>query len=305
MKTLSVARQPVQGDDRMPPEIMRGLSVRPIELARGHAGWVYWNSSEDPMGVPSVLTIGHFDGVHLGHQALLDAAFRQKAGRPLGAVTFSRHPLSLVDPDREPLALMRVDDKVRHLLAAGADYVATLVTSEALLASAAPDFVDDVVVDALHADLVVVGPNFRFGHCAAGDPGMLAELGWAKGFEVQVPRLMHSGHGAVSSSRIRAEVAAGQVANAAVLLGRRHTARGFLVDVDANGLKVSFPHNMAVPSAGEFDVEIAFGPAKNTTFHDAVVTISGATTMVRDDRRLPRVPRGEQVEIRFIKRHHP
>jgi len=186
---------------------------------------------------PSVVTVGMFDGVHRGHRALLDRVAAEAAARglPAGAVTFDRHPLEVLRPDARPPLLTTLDRKLDLLGAAGMDFVLVLAFTEELSQVTAEAFAGEVLLDGVGARAIVVGENFRFGHKAAGDPALLAELGRPRGVEVVAVPLHADGGEAVSSTRIRAELARGDVRAAAASLGRAYAVEGVVVRGDGRG----------------------------------------------------------------------
>jgi riboflavin kinase / FMN adenylyltransferase len=163
---------------------------------------------------------------------------------PPVAVTFDRHPLAVLRPGSEPPLLTTLDRRVALLGQAGMAVVLVLQFTRELSQVGAEAFATQVLFDGLAARAVVVGENFRFGHKAAGDPALLADLGRPRGIEViAVP--LHTDRGeAVSSTRVRAELAAGDVAAAAVLLGRPYAVDGVVVEGDHRGGPV-----LGVPTA--------------------------------------------------------
>jgi riboflavin kinase / FMN adenylyltransferase len=186
---------------------------------------------------PSVVTVGMFDGVHRGHRALLDRVTAEAAARglPAGAVTFDRHPLEVLRPEARPPLLTTLDRKVALLGAAGMDFVLVLPFTEELSQVTAQAFAAEVLMDGVGARAIVVGENFRFGHKAAGDPALLAELGRPRGVEVVAVPLHTDGGEAVSSTRVRAELARGDVRAAAASLGRAYAVEGVVVHGDGRG----------------------------------------------------------------------
>jgi riboflavin kinase / FMN adenylyltransferase len=186
---------------------------------------------------PTVVTVGMFDGVHRGHRALLDRVAAEAAARgvPAAAVTFDRHPLAVLRPGSEPPLLTPLDRKVELLGQAGMAAVLVLAFTRELSEVTAEAFAAEVLFDSLAARAVVVGENFRFGHKAAGDPALLAELGRPRGIEVIAVPLHADGTQPVSSTRVRAELAEGDVAAAAALLGRPHSVEGVVVVGDRRG----------------------------------------------------------------------
>ena len=185
----------------------------------------------------SVVTVGMFDGVHRGHRALLDRVVAEAAERgvPAAAVTFDRHPLAVLRPGSEPPLLTTLDGKVELLGQAGMAVVLVLEFTQELSQVGAEDFAAEVLFDGLAARAVVVGENFRFGHKAAGDPALLADLGRPRGIEVVAVPLHAEAGQVVSSTRVRAELAAGDVEAAAASLGRHYGVEGEVVVGDRRG----------------------------------------------------------------------
>jgi riboflavin kinase/FMN adenylyltransferase len=185
----------------------------------------------------SVVTVGMFDGVHRGHRALLDrvAAEASSRGVPAAAVTFDRHPLAVLRPGSEPPLLTSLDRRVELLGQAGMAVVLVLEFTQELSQVGAEDFAAEVLFDGLAARAVVVGENFRFGHKAAGDPALLADLGRPRGIEVLAVPLHAEAGQAVSSTRVRAELAAGDVEAAAASLGRLYAVESQVVVGDRRG----------------------------------------------------------------------
>lgn len=184
------------------------------------------------MAGESIITIGNFDGVHLGHRAILEAARSLSGSSTLAvkALTFDPHPASVLRPGTEPARLMSLDQKVAALRACGADEVVVLEPTPGLLALGPADFLR-WVVDQHHPRVVVEGSGFRFGRGRSGDIGALSEVGSGLGFEVRVVGQVEAAlHDqllvAVSSSVIRWLVLQGRVADAMRCLGRPHVLWG-------------------------------------------------------------------------------
>jgi riboflavin kinase/FMN adenylyltransferase len=215
----------------------------------------------DDLG-PTVVTVGMFDGVHRGHRALLDRVAAEAAARslPAAAVTFDRHPLAVLRPGTEPPLLTTLDRKVELLGQAGTTTVLVLEFTRELSQVPAEAFAAEVLFDALAARAVVVGENFRFGHKAAGDPDLLADLGRPRGVEVVAVPLHADGDQVVSSTRVRAELAAGDVAAAAASLGRPYAVEGTVVVGDRRGrpllgiptANLAVPEGIALPADGVY-----------------------------------------------------
>ncbi|HBW20284.1 MAG TPA: bifunctional riboflavin kinase/FAD synthetase, partial [Actinobacteria bacterium] len=172
----------------------------------------------------SVVTIGVFDGVHRGHQRIVARAAAAAAALelPVAVVTFDPHPDEVVRPGTHPPFLCTARRRADLLAGLGVDAVCVLPFTREFSQLGPDEFVRAVLVDRLHAARVVVGENFRFGHKAAGDVALLAELGEKYEFTAEgVPLLTEDGM-TISSSEIRELLAAGDVAAAARDLGRPH-----------------------------------------------------------------------------------
>jgi len=204
----------------------------------------------------TAVTIGAYDGVHLGHQAVIREVRRRAAadGLATAVVTFDRHPAMVVRPESAPLLLTDLDQKLELLAATGVDYTLVVHFDEERAREEAPDFVREVLVDCLAARLVVVGEDFHFGRERKGNVALLAEMGTDHGFTVDGVDLVGSdGHPApaedrVSSTAIRRALRDGDLAQANALLGRPHEVRGLVSHGDQRGRELGFPTaNVAVP----------------------------------------------------------
>ncbi len=200
---------------------------------------------------PAVLTIGVFDGVHRGHRELLAqaAALGAPEGLPLRVVTFDRHPVRLLRPSACPPQLTTLRRRVELLVAAGADEVIVLRFDRTMAAWDATAFAEEMLFGALRGRVVAVGTDFRFGHRAAGDTGLLARLAAARGLIARPVDLLADDALRISSTRIRRAIAAGDVTTAATLLGRPHELEGTVVEGDRRGRELGVPTaNLAVPT---------------------------------------------------------
>jgi riboflavin kinase/FMN adenylyltransferase len=192
----------------------------------------------------TAVTIGAYDGVHLGHRALLaDLVARAgAAGLSPVVVTFDRHPASVVRPESAPPLLTDLDQKLELLAECGIERTLVVPFDRARADESAEDFVREVLVETLEAKLVVVGEDFHFGNRRRGNVALLRELGREHGFEVVGVRLTGEDLAPVSSTRIRSLVASGDVVGAAALLGRPHEVRGPVVHGDGRGAsELGFP----------------------------------------------------------------
>lgn len=193
---------------------------------------------------PSALTIGKFDGVHLGHVELLRELndMAQRRGLTTTVITFDRHPASLLDPQHTPQDIISTRARLDLLEREGV--AATLVLSfDSALASLSPrEFVSQVIHDGLHAQVVLVGKDFRFGAGATGDIHALQELAAEFGFDVALIEDVALTDGLrVSSSGIRQHMADGDVHTAATMLGRLPEVQGEVVHGEKRGRELGFP----------------------------------------------------------------
>ena len=191
----------------------------------------------------TAVTIGKFDGIHRGHQALIAElnAAGAKHGLKTVLVTFDRHPDALLNPANLRWPLIGPAQKFSLVSAAGVDVMLTLPFDEQLAKQNANDFVAEVLAEALKAKVVIVGEDFRFGAGGVGDVGLLHELGQLYGFEVRVIASATEGGIKVSTSTIRELLDQGNVAHAAELLGRVHTTVGVIEHGLKIGRTIGFP----------------------------------------------------------------
>ncbi len=217
--------------------------------------------THSPLGWPApAVTVGNFDGVHRGHQALVSAAVaraREKGGLSV-VLTFDPHPARVLRPAHAPAALTTLAQKEELLAALGVDRLAVLPFGAALASLSPEEFARAVLRDTLGARDVVVGESFRFGHRREGDARTLVDLGARLGFDVEaIPPVLEGGR-PVSSSRVRSELGHGHVGAAAVLLGRpyfvdagvvRGVGRGRTIGVPTANLA---PENEILPAPGVY-----------------------------------------------------
>jgi riboflavin kinase/FMN adenylyltransferase len=215
----------------------------------------------DPSACPrppagTAVTIGAYDGVHLGHRAVIAEVRRRAAARGLASavVTFDRHPASVVRPESAPRLLTDLDQKLELLAATGVDYCLVITFDEARSQEPADEFVREVLAACLAARVVVVGDDFHFGHRRSGNVELLRTMGAELGFEVEGLDLVGvdgrpaDDTGRVSSTRIRHALAAGDLAEANELLGRPYEVRGVVARGDKRGRELGFPTaNVSVP----------------------------------------------------------
>ncbi|KOU37965.1 riboflavin kinase [Streptomyces sp. WM6378] len=195
----------------------------------------------------SVVTIGSYDGVHRGHQLIIGRAVERarELGVPSVVVTFDPHPSEVVRPGSHPPLLAPHHRRAELMAHLGVDAVLILPFTSEFSKLSAADFVVKVLVDKLHAKLVVEGPNFRFGHKAAGNVEVLAELGRTYDYEVEVIDLRVRGEAGggepFSSTLTRRLVTEGDIEGAAEILGRPHRVEGVVVRGAQRGRELGYP----------------------------------------------------------------
>jgi riboflavin kinase/FMN adenylyltransferase len=207
---------------------------------------VITDAGQRPWPERSVVTIGAYDGVHLGHQAVIAEVRRLAAERGARSVvvTFDRHPATIVRPESAPRLLTDLDQKLELLARTGVDGTFVVTFDERRAAEEPEDFVKEVLVDGLNASVVVVGEDFHFGHHRRGNVALLREMGAREGFEVMPVSLIPRADGVeepVSSTAVRRSLAGGEVDIAAHLLGRPYEVRGIVVVGDKRGRLLGFP----------------------------------------------------------------
>ena len=203
----------------------------------------------------SVVTIGAYDGVHRGHQAVIGQVRKeaQQLGCQSVVVTFDKHPASVVRPESAPKLLTDLDQKLELLQQTGIDATLIVEFNRERSTEDPALFVKRVLVDTLRAQVVVVGEDFHFGFNRGGNVAMLRELGKQFDFQVEPVKLIARPDGVeepVSSTSIRRALAGGQVETATNLLGRAYEVRGVVVNGDKRGRTIGFPTaNVEVPNA--------------------------------------------------------
>jgi len=196
-----------------------------------------------PDSAPSAVALGAFDGIHLGHRAILGTAVTQARHDELRALacTFDRHPMEVLQPDRAPLPITTLEERLELIAETGIDTTVVIPFTPAVAGIEAQTFVRDVLVGTLKAREIVVGFNHRFGRGARGDAKLLEALAATLGFRAHiVPALLVDGV-AVSSSEIRAALQRGDLPDAARLLGRPYSIRGEVVRGAGRGRTLGFP----------------------------------------------------------------
>ena len=213
----------------------------------------------------SVLTIGNFDGVHLGHRALLDElkAKAHELALPATVLTFEPHPRELFAPDQAPARLASLRDKIELLAEAGIDRVHVCRFDRKLASLSAQDFVERILVRGLAVRHLIIGDDFRFGKARGGDFALLQREGRERGFAVEAMRTVDHDGLRVSSSAVREALAVGDIERAERLLGRPFVIAGRIMDGKKIGRGIGFPtaniqvRRKRLPLSGVFAVTVS------------------------------------------------
>jgi riboflavin kinase/FMN adenylyltransferase len=237
-----------------------------------------------------VVTLGNFDGVHIGHQKIF-AAVVEKAGwikgRPV-AITFDPHPVKVLMPERGLRLITSADDKAGLIFNSGIKDIVCVDFNKDFAQTDAEDFINDIIIGLIGAKWVIVGHNYTFGRAKKGDAGLLRKIGKKCGFEVSVVRYAKLHGEIVSSSRVRSAVLGGRISEVAKMLGRAYHFEGAVVKGAGRGASLlDTPtanidiENELIPKEGVYAVRVTFkgrlyeGVAnigKNPTFKDSVMS---------------------------------
>lgn len=217
-----------------------------------------------PLGFPHAVTIGNFDGLHRGHQAMLSRLKEEaeKLGLQSCVLTFEPHPREFLSPANAPARLSSLREKSELIRAAGIDRLHVCRFNQRFSSLSPVDFIQHVLVETLQARWVLVGDDFRFGSKRAGDIALLKQAGKEHGFEAEFLPTVHVNGGRSSSTAVREALAAGDMEGAAAMLGRPYSISGRVVHGDKLGRQIGFPtaniqlqHNRP-PLSGIFVVEV-------------------------------------------------
>ncbi len=263
------------------------------------------------------VTIGTYDGVHLGHQAVIQATRKEAERRGLRSalVTFDPHPAMVVRPDSAPRLLVDLEQKLELIEACGVDTVLVVPFDEIRSSETPEEFVTSVLLDCLGTRAIVVGEDFHFGKDRAGDVNHLSELGQRYDFAVTGIALLEGelGDRVISSTAIRRCLDEGDVQTAAELLGRPHETRGPVVGGDERGRTIGFPtaniavpHGRSIPGDG---VYAAWYERPDGSVYPAAINIGKRPTFYQDaEHSLVEAHLidfdgdlyGEQARVRFV-----
>ncbi|WP_339112037.1 bifunctional riboflavin kinase/FAD synthetase [Thioclava sp. GXIMD2076] len=228
----------------------------------------HWQIPEEARGAS--IAMGNFDGVHLGHQSVIDLARRE--GAPLGVLTFEPHPREFFRPDDPPFRLMNAEARRNRLEKLGVDFLYALPFDVALASMEPETFAREVLSEALGVTNVTVGRDFRFGRKRAGGIEELKACGQTFGFDVTVAPLLEVEGVHVSSTAIRNALSEGQPELAAAMLGHLHRIEGAVIHGEKRGRELGYPTaNMSVdglhlPKLGVYavKVDVMTGPQKGS-----------------------------------------
>ena len=264
------------------------------------------------------MTIGTYDGVHLGHRMVISQVreLAEQRRMPSVLVTFDRHPARVIRPESAPKLLCELPHKLELLEGTGLDFTAVVRFDAERAHEPAEEFVRQSLVRCLGAKIVVVGRDFRFGHARRGDVALLESMGKELGFEVRGLALAEAGGEVVSSTRIRGLIAQGEVSQAGRLLGREHEVRGEVVRGDARGRELGFPtanvalaDDRALPCNGIYAGWVGLD---GQTFAAAISLGTRPTFGDGSDRRLEAYILdfddnlyGQELKVRFVQRLRP
>ena len=273
---------------------------------------------------PSAVTIGAYDGVHLGHRAVIDQvkALAAAQGLETVVVTFDRHPAMVVRPESAPKLLCDLDQKLELLAEAGVDATYVVHFDEERAKETAEEFVHEVLVGCLTARAVVVGEDFHFGHKRGGNVALLREMGASLGFTVEGLELVGadgSPAGAdaiVSSTAIRSLLAQGEVRGAAAMLGRPHEVRGTVEHGDKRGRELGFPTaNLKIPDEVQLPADGIYAgwfERADGSVHPTAMSLGHRPTFYERPEGAPLLEcnlidfagdlYGEAVRVRFVER---
>ncbi len=262
---------------------MTSATLQPVEIIR--------NPDAEFDVVPHALTIGAYDGVHRGHQAVIRQTqqIASRLGVKTAVVTFEPHPARVLRPESAPQLLTNLDHKLELIEANGVDTVVVVPFDDARATESPAEFVERFLVKQLAAKAIVVGQDFRFGQERAGNVDVLRDLGETHGFEVHGVDLMPRPDGSVesiSSTAIRRALDGGEINTAARLLGRPHELRGPVVEGDQRGRTIGFPTaNVAVAREMKMPADAVYAAwyyRPDGSRHPSAVNIGKRPTFYQD-----------------------
>jgi riboflavin kinase / FMN adenylyltransferase len=262
---------------------------------------------------PTVLAIGNFDGMHLGHQEILHRVIDEahRAANMAAVLTFYPHPARVIRPSEAPSLLETIDQRIDAFEAIGIDAVLVMKFDAELAKMSAEDFARKALADAMRARTVLVGSNFRFGHRQSGDWNLLVECGKRLGFDVETVQPVTIDGAVISSSAIRQAIREGRMENATEMLGRPFSLRGEIKTGTGLGRKVVVPtlnlttEQETIPKNGVYATETvvcekAHGSVTNIGIRP---TFNGASQTIESHLfDFDEILTNGKMEVRFLKR---
>jgi len=217
----------------------------PLTVVRSPEEW----SARFGAGPRTVLSVGNFDGLHLGHQKILRMVVARARATALtaAAITFDPHPMKLLQPERAPLMIETLSQRLAGIEQIGLNAALVLQFDRALSLLSPEDFLQRILMERMHVAAILVGANFRFGHCGAGDVGLLAQFGKEHGFDVETISPVEVEGIVVSSTAVRNAIAEGRVDEAVALLGHPFLLAGKIRTGAGRGRTILFPTLNMVP----------------------------------------------------------
>ena len=257
-----------------------------------------------PAASPCVLVIGNFDGVHLGHAAVLREAVAIASRKGLGTsvLTFDPHPAAVVGQGA-PAVLTTLERRAQLMTDLGVDHVWVRRFDAAFAAWTPERFVHELVTKVLRARVVVVGDNFRFGAKRGGDLAALRRMGEELGFEVYVHAIASDARGPYSSTRAREAIAAGDLDEVARVLGRPHELSGIVVKGDQRGRTIGFPTANLDPVAEMLPADGVYATRVEQVGQDGAVRALGSGGGVTNIGVRPTVGGGRRTVETFVFDH--
>lgn len=232
----------------------------------------------------ATVALGNFDGVHLGHQTLIEEARTTHPDAPVGVISFTPHPRRFFQPDAPPFLLTTESEKQRRLEQAGVDCLYNLGFDRALASMSPEGFAREILAESLGVSHVVVGEDFRFGKARAGDAAYLRQMGEVLGFGVTIHNLVGDDLGEFGSTAIRVMITEGRCQDAAAQLGRWHTVSGPVVMGDQRGRDLGYPTanlgfgDQITPAFGVYACEVTVHDGAHRGRHPGVASIGERPT---------------------------
>ena len=270
-----------------------------------------YNDLEFP---PTVITLGYFDGIHLGHQCLIDTTKKVAAKKSIKSAvfTFKTHPLSIISPEKAPKLLFSNDKKIEIVESLGIDYMIYPDFTLDIMNEKPEEFVKNILVDKFNARHIVVGFNYKFGYKGMGTPNTLIELGKKYNFEVTIIQPIKINDQTVSSTFIRNLIENGEVELAKSYLGRPYSITGTVIPGKGLGKKISIPtaniaveDTIVIPSYGVYYTKVSLqhhqfdaitNVGNNPTFSNHPVAIE--SYLFNFNKEIY----GEKIEVFFLKK---